>query len=426
MNRNMRMKVSSDIIDQLENVEEKKIDLPVINNTELRKQLIARIEDVTLTVIEQISSGRLPQISYSLPRNYARTDVEMIENDPESQFHEEKPERNVEETEGNGTRRVTQDFASKRGKDKFALMMTVMATAHRLLITNTTLTRRSLYYDLKNENTSNLVPEQRCLDQAVHHVANLLNCAPWDLSEYWGKILILFYSCLYFSLKILSDRLDLLPTSKGLVAGELTLTLADNRVIDCTVPGGALIPHLVSNVISARSRARLVLIVEKDSVFQKLLEDDCTSSLNCILVTGKGYPDVATRMLVKLLSEKLELPVYIIVDADPFGIDIMCVYRFGSAALSRERESLACSNVRWLGVHPSELLALGVNTAPLTEFDLSKLTALEGRPYTTAAFLGELGVMRKLGKAEIENVSSSRKFLVSTYLPCKIKGNDYV
>ena len=148
-----------------------------------RKQLIARIEDVTLTVIEQISSGRLPQISYSLPRNYARTDVEMIENDPESQFHEEKPERNVEETEGNGTRRVTQDFASKRGKDKFALMMTVMATAHRLLITNTTLTRRSLYYDLKNENTSNLVPEQRCLDQAVHHVANLLNCAPWDLSE---------------------------------------------------------------------------------------------------------------------------------------------------------------------------------------------------------------------------------------------------
>ncbi|XP_043799106.1 meiotic recombination protein W68 [Apis laboriosa] len=398
MNRNMRMEISTHIIDQLENIEEKKIDLPVINNTELRKQLIARIEDVTLTVIEQISSGRLPQISYSQPRNYTQTDVET--NDPESQFYEEEPERNTEETVTKGTRRVTQDFASKRGKDKFALMMTVMATAHRLLITNTTLTRRSLYYDLKNERTSNLVPEQRCLDQAVHHVANLLNCAPWEL--------------------------NLLPTSKGLVAGELTLTLADNRIIDCTVAGGALIPHLASNVISVRSKAKLVLIVEKDAVFQKLLEDDCTSSLNCILVTGKGYPDVATRMLVKLLSEKLELPVYIIVDADPFGIDIMCVYRFGSAALSRERESLACSNVRWLGIHPSELLALGVNTAPLTEFDLSKLTALEGRPYMTDAFLREVGAMRKLGKAEIENVSSSRKFLVSTYLPCKIKGNDYV
>lgn len=144
------------------------------------------------------------------------------------------------------------------------------------------------------------------------------------------KILFYLYISLwkfYLKLYLKIDRLDLLPTSKGLVAGELTLTLADNRIIDCTVSGGALIPHLASNVISVRSKARLVLIVEKDAVFQKLLEDDCTSSLNCILVTGKGYPDVATRMLVKLLSEKLELPVYIIVDADPFGVDIMCVYR---------------------------------------------------------------------------------------------------
>lgn len=157
---------------------------------------------------------------------------------------------------------------------------------------------------------------------------NRNNCIEELLLEklYWKKFSSI-YIFLFENSTWKFDRLDLLPTSKGLVAGELTLTLADNRIIDCTVSGGALIPHLASNVISVRSKARLVLIVEKDAVFQKLLEDDCTSSLNCILVTGKGYPDVATRMLVKLLSEKLELPVYIIVDADPFGVDIMCVYR---------------------------------------------------------------------------------------------------
>lgn len=32
----MRMEISPHIINQLENIEEKKIDLPVINNTELR------------------------------------------------------------------------------------------------------------------------------------------------------------------------------------------------------------------------------------------------------------------------------------------------------------------------------------------------------------------------------------------------------
>lgn len=87
---------------------------------------------------------------------------------------------------------------------------------------------------------------------------------------------------------------------------------------------------------------------------------------------------------------------------------------------------MACSSVRWLGIHPSELLALGVNTVPLTEFDLSKLMALEARPYMTGAFLRELGIMRA-GKAEIESVySSSGRFLAATYLPCKIKGNDYI
>ncbi|CAK9799161.1 Meiotic recombination protein SPO11 [Anthophora quadrimaculata] len=377
-------------------IEEKKIDLTVEDTTQTRKQLVTRIESITLSIIRQICSGRLPQISYS-SRN--STDSQTSEeNDFQKQFHEDS-DQITEEFEQSDERTVI-SFARKRGKDKFSLMITVMAAVHRLLITNSCITRRSLYYDLKNEKTSCLVPEQRHLDQAVNQVANLLNCAPWEL--------------------------NLLPTSKGLAAGELTITLIDNRIVDCKVPGGALIPIIASNVISVRARAKMVLIVEKDAVFQKLLEDDCTTSLCCILVTGKGYPDVATRMLVKLLSEKLELPVYAIVDADPFGVDIMCVYRFGSATLSKERESLACPSVRWLGIHPSELLALGVNTVPLTEFDLSKLLALESRPYMTDAFLRELRVMRS-GKAEIESVSSfSGKFLAATYLPCKIKGDDYV
>ncbi|KZC12973.1 PREDICTED: meiotic recombination protein SPO11 [Dufourea novaeangliae] len=385
---------------QTESLKERKIDIPVVDNTESREELIARIETVTSCIIQQLCSGRLPQMSYSSSHPYTLTGTQQImeENDDESQFPEESNEINGESYQSD--KKTVINFARKRSKDKFALMMTVMAAAHRLLITNTTITRRSLYYDLKNEKTSNLVPEQRQVDLAVNHVANLLNCAPWEL--------------------------NLLPTSKGLAAGELTLTLADKRIIDCTAPGGALIPHIASNVISIRTTAKMALVVEKDAVFQKLLEEDCTSLLNCILVTGKGYPDVATRMFVKLLSEKMALPVYAIVDADPFGVDIMCVYRFGSASLSKEKESLACPNVRWLGIHPSELVALGVSTVPLTEFDLSKLIAIKGRPYMNDAFLKELELMRT-GKAEIEGLSSfSRRFLSATYLPCKIKGGDYI
>lgn len=107
----------------------------------------------------------------------------------------------------------------------------------------------------------------------------------------------------------------------------MIITLIDNQVIDCTIPGGAQIPQIISNVTSIRVKANFVLVIEKDAVFQKLLEENCSRALKCILVTGKGYPDVATRMLVKMLSEKMNLPVYIVVDADPFGVDIMLIYR---------------------------------------------------------------------------------------------------
>lgn len=45
---------------------------------------------------------------------------------------------------------------------------------------------------------------------------------------------------------------------------------------------------------------------------------------------GKGFPDINTRLFVKQLSCKLNIPMLALVDANPFGIEIMCVYRFGS------------------------------------------------------------------------------------------------
>jgi hypothetical protein len=50
----------------------------------------------------------------------------------------------------------------------------------------------------------------------------------------------------------------------------------------------------------------------------------------CWSLPGQGFPDVATRLLVRLLWKSLGVPVLILMDADPHGIEIMCVYRFGS------------------------------------------------------------------------------------------------
>jgi meiotic recombination protein SPO11 len=87
------------------------------------------------------------------------------------------------------------------------------------------------------------------------------------------------------------------------------------------------VPDVIANITGIRTCATYVLVVEKDSVFQQLLREECPSFNNCILVTGKGYPDIPTRMFVHLLSEKVQIPIYALVDANPHGFEIMCVYR---------------------------------------------------------------------------------------------------
>ncbi|KAG7207529.1 hypothetical protein KM043_009160 [Ampulex compressa] len=397
-------------------IKERKIDLPVVDTREARMELVNRIEKVSLQIIQQICSRQLPILSYTIPCNYDLSNCEE-DDEPDEDFDEMPScakrfkyndeergkfsgiDKQIEEGLQN-KRKTVVNFASSKSKKKFALMMTVMARAHRLLLMNTTITRRSFYYDLKNGETSRLALDQRAVDEAVNSVANLLECPPWNLR--------------------------LIATSKGLVAGDATLSLVGDKVVDCKALGGALIPQMVPNVTSVRAKVNFALVVEKDAIFQKLLEEDCTRRLNCLLITGKGYPDVATRMLVKFLAEEMELPVYVLVDADPFGVDIMLTYRFGSIALSRENASLASPKVRWLGIFPSELEVLGVKMMPLNEADLSKLASIKNRPYVTEQILEQLNILRN-GKAEIEAIASfSSSFLTSTYLSCKTKGNKFI
>ena len=72
---------------------------------------------------------------------------------------------------------------------------------------------------------------------------------------------------------------------------------------------------------------------------------------------GKGYPDVATRHLVKSLADGLDasIPIVALVDCDPFGLDILSVYRYGSKGIQHENDHLATRRMKWLGLRTSEL-----------------------------------------------------------------------
>ena len=285
-----------------------------------RKALIERCEQVVLDIIQSLAAGENPKISYKVgsvqtliqQSESLSTDFESTENStetPESQNYESYKSSSSTTDESQDLERGAQkqktvvNFSYSRSKPKLALMLVILAKIHLLLINGRTETRRSLYYELKsNEETLKIVKSQRQIDRLVNHLANLLDCAPWEMG--------------------------LLATSKGLAAGDLSLIMNDTEKVDFTSSGGGvLIPQTIGDVTTIRTTAYFVIVVEKDTIFQTLLMDKCPERLNCILITGKGFPDVATRRLIKLLAEKAQLPVYILVDADPYGIEIFFTYK---------------------------------------------------------------------------------------------------
>ena len=65
-------------------------------------------------------------------------------------------------------------------------------------------------------------------------------------------------------------------------------------------------------------------------------------ALSCFFLQAKGYPDLSTRQLLKKIHIKYPtLQFFALVDADPHGISIYLVYKFGSLVsdnMSRQNE----------------------------------------------------------------------------------------
>ncbi|CAI5745468.1 unnamed protein product [Peronospora destructor] len=110
---------------------------------------------------------------------------------------------------------------------------------------------------------------------------------------------------------------------------------------------------------------------EEVSITQELLqlkpseiEDKFFETIPSILVTGRGFPDLATRMFVSLLSRVFELPVFGLCDCNPFGLSIMLTYKLGSARMPLESLQYAV-DIKWVGFRPSQAARLSLPSSSL-------------------------------------------------------------
>lgn len=101
-----------------------------------------------------------------------------------------------------------------------------------------------------------------------------------------------------------------------------------------------------------------IVVIEKEATFRSIASSEYweTASSNGVIVTAKGYPDVATRAMLNFLGTPSPRngfatpPIFGFVDFDPDGLSILSTYKYGSAALSSQTAQLCVPHMQWLGL----------------------------------------------------------------------------
>ncbi|CAE6457035.1 unnamed protein product [Rhizoctonia solani] len=306
-------------------------------------------------------------------------------------------------SETNRVRRIV--WPSKRTPTlkTIAGILKVAELAHLALKDETPTTKRDIFY-----NDVKLFGKQTVVDTLVDDLAITLGLKRGDLGIVRPSR----------SVRLLFDQIGPVQKAalKGLFCGSaLTLTTVKGEIVKGLDFEETLIPtgEDIANV-NVDEDLSWVLIVEKEAIFQTLctlgFASVHTSIGRGIIVTGKGYPDLATRQLVSIFSNELpdSIPILCLVDADSHGVDILSVYKFGSRTMAHE--DLAAERVEWIGVKREDITRIGISSSEMLEItaaDVRKAESMLRSETLPIEWAKELEQMLESGtKAEIEIIAS--------------------
>ncbi|HSM91436.1 MAG TPA: DNA topoisomerase IV subunit A [Anaeromyxobacteraceae bacterium] len=233
----------------------------------------------------------------------------------------------------------------------------------------------------------------------------------------------------------LREELHLFATGRGSMVGPLTIRDSGDTIdLRRMGSGGWSVPSIVEdNVVEfGKSEAKYVLLIEKDAVWKRFNEDKFWQREKCIIVTGQGQPPRGVRRLIQRLHTELKLPVYVLVDNDPWGFYIYSVLKQGSINLAYESMRMAVPGARFIGLSSFDKLTykLPSNVAiKMNEKDNDRAKQMLAYPWFQAKqWQQEIQEMVKSGvKFELEALSRRGiSFITEEYLPRKLKEKDWL
>lgn len=158
--------------------------------------------------------------------------------------------------------------------------------------------------------------------------------------------------------------LNVTAVAKGLVAGAAIFCRRDGSLIHCAADReGVLVPNLKAILSIDMAAVQWILVIEKEATFRSIAASTfwMTTSSEGMILTGKGYPDLATRALARFLSDPsprngfASPPVFGLADFDPDGVAILSTYKHGSKALAHESNGHSVPQLQWLGLKSCHL-----------------------------------------------------------------------
>ncbi|KAL0465879.1 meiosis-specific topoisomerase [Neurospora intermedia] len=219
---------------------------------------------------------------------------------------------------------------------RFEALFRIIEISHEALQSGTLVTKRNIYYQ-----NMELFRSQSVVDEMVDNLA--------------------------FTLGVGRNDLNIVATAKGLVAGQVELIMRGGSRINCAEisDSGVLLPSISAVEKIDFQSVKWLLVIEKEATFRTLSASryyTVSRAGSGILVTGKGYPDLATRkFLATIHSVRPRLLMFALVDFDPHGISVLRTYQYGSQRLDHEKRTKVFGLI-WLGIRSSDVLLNTVMT----------------------------------------------------------------
>src|SRR5204863_155322 len=232
------------------------------------------------------------------------------------------------------------------------------------------------------------------------------------------------------TLTALREELHVRAENAGSIVGPVVLTDDGDRV-DCARlgKGGYSVPSIVEPefIQIRRCTADFVLLVEKGTQWNRLSEDKFWRRYNCVLLTGNGQPPRGVRRLARRLHEEYKIPVYVLVDNDPWGYYIYSVVKQGSINLAFESQRMAIPKAKFIGLSSADPDHYGLPRnvgIKLNDKDIGRAKELlKYRWFQKKDWQEEIKRMLASGlKYELDALANKDfRYLTKTYLPRKLK-----